>query len=79
MTLAVLLTASQKKLQEVMSLRSLLTDIPHILILPDRNKDTIAKGHVLTPRFLTDVQCNFRDIYNIINKMVENYYHKEFN
>ncbi|MFZ5453849.1 MAG: hypothetical protein ACOZF2_18510 [Thermodesulfobacteriota bacterium] len=75
-TLAVLLTASQEELQGVMSLRSLLTDIPHVLILPDSKRETIAKGHVLAPRFLTDAQCNFMDLYRILNKMLNKYYDK---
>lgn len=77
-TLAVLLTASQEELQGVMSLRSLLTDIPHVLILPDSERETIAKGHVLAPRFLTDAQCNFMDLYRILNKMLNKYYDKGF-
>jgi hypothetical protein len=77
-TLAVLLAASQEELQGVMSLRSLLTDIPHILILPDCNKDTIAKGHILTPRFLTDAHSDFGDIYKVIDKMLKKYSDKKY-
>ncbi|MCJ7779472.1 MAG: hypothetical protein MUQ27_01475, partial [Acidimicrobiia bacterium] len=40
-------------------IRDLLDRIRIILILPDRNKDTINKGHTLFPRFLTYVDGNF--------------------
>lgn len=73
LTLVVLLTTNQEELQEVQTLRPLLNDKPLILILPDRSKDTIAKGHVLAPRFLTDVQSDFREVYEVLSKMLKKY------
>jgi len=75
-TLAVLLTTSKEELQEVLALRSLLNDIPLILILPDRDKDTVAQGHILAPRFLTDLQNSFQEIYEVLSKMLEIYSNK---
>jgi hypothetical protein len=72
-TLAVLLAASQEELQVIMALRPLLNDIHLILILPDRDKDTIAKGHVLAPRFLTDLEHNMQEVYDVLNKMLKKY------
>lgn len=77
LTLAVLLTASHEELQEILGLRPLLNDIPLILILPDRDKDTVAQGHILAPRFLTDIQNNFHEIYDVLNKMFDNYSYKK--
>jgi hypothetical protein len=74
--LAVLLAASQDELHEILTLQPWLNGKPLILILPDRDKDTIAKGHVLAPRFLTDAQGDFREIYEILSKMVEIYLHQ---
>ena len=76
LTLAVLLTTSHEELQEILALRPLLNDIPLILILPDRDKDTVAKGHILAPRFLTDLQNNYHEIYDVLSKMLENYSYK---
>jgi len=76
LTLAVLLTTSHEELQELLTLRPLLNDIPLILILPDSNKDTVAKGHILAPRFLTDLQNKFNEIYAVLNKMLDNYSYK---
>lgn len=72
-TLAVLLTTSHEELHGVLAMRPLLNDIPLILILPDRHKDTVAKGHMLAPRFLTDLQNDFHEIYNVMSKMIDNY------
>jgi hypothetical protein len=69
-TLAVLLTANQTELNEILALRPLFINIPLILILPDRHKDTVAKGHILAPRFLTDLQNNFHEIYDVVSKML---------
>ncbi|MEW6386054.1 MAG: hypothetical protein AB1491_00840 [Thermodesulfobacteriota bacterium] len=73
MVLAVLLTISQEELQEVMTLKPWLQGKPLILILPDRNRDTIAKGHVLAPRYLAGLQDDFQEIYEVLNKMLEIY------
>ena len=48
--IAVLLAASREDLSEILSLRDLLGDIRIMLVLPDRERDTIAKGHTLRPR-----------------------------
>jgi hypothetical protein len=76
--LAVLLTTSQEELHEVLKLRPLLEDIPLILILPDKDKDTIAQGHLLAPRFLTYLQNSFHEIYDVLSKMLEIYSSKGF-
>jgi hypothetical protein len=73
MTLAVILADSREELQRVTTLRPLLIDVLTILILPDSARGTIARGHALRPRYLTDTQCNFRDLYEIIGKMLQKY------
>jgi hypothetical protein len=76
LTLAVILTVNQTELNQVLALKSLFNDILLIVILPDRKKDTVAKGHILAPRFLTDRQNNFREIYDVLSKMLENISYK---
>jgi hypothetical protein len=76
MTLAVILADSREELHRVMALRPLLTDVLIILILPDSDRGTIATGHNLRPRYLTDTQCNFRDLYEIIRKLLRK--HSQF-
>lgn len=54
----ILLAASQKDLSDIFTIRQLLSDLRLILILPDTEEDTIAKGHLLRPRFLYPMPGN---------------------
>jgi hypothetical protein len=69
-TIAVLLAATREDLYDILSIRELLRGINIILILPDRNADTIAKGHRLRPRFLTYKDSNFGEITAVLGKML---------
>ena len=66
--LIVLLISSPEALMDVVLIRDLFADIPVILILPDRKKETIAKGHKLYPRFLSYIDGNFADVALVLNK-----------
>jgi hypothetical protein len=70
--IAVLLAGSQIDLENFLAIRDLLNRIRIILILPDRNKDTIKKGHTLLPRFLTFVDGNFDWVTAVLHKMIMN-------
>ncbi|MBE9582058.1 MAG: hypothetical protein IMF18_10615 [Proteobacteria bacterium] len=70
MTIAVFLAASKEELSELVSIRNLLADLRIILVLADAQGDTIAKGHTLRPRFLTDVDSDFLDIVAVLGKML---------
>ncbi len=69
---AVLLANNKKALLDLLSIRDLLSDIPIILILPDRQYDTVSKGHKLHPRFLSYVDCDFSDVCAVLKKMIAN-------
>ncbi len=69
---AVLLASSRKELQYIVSIRDLFGDIRIILILPDRERDTISQGHKLYPRFLSYVDSNFADVAAVLAKMLKN-------
>ena len=62
---------------EFLLIRDLLADIPVILILPDRKKETIHLGHKLCPRFLSYTDSNFSDVALVLSKMMRNAYAKE--
>ncbi len=68
---AVLLAASHKELQELLAIKELLHDIRIILLLPDNENETIAKGHKLYPRFLSYSDGNFDDVAAILSKMIQ--------
>jgi hypothetical protein len=66
-----LLTAKTKQdLEDLVALRELLADIRVILILPDRDHDTISKAHALYPRFLTYIDRDFDEVKAVLSKML---------
>ena len=69
-TIAVLLAASRNDLADILSIHDLLCDIRIILILPDREDDTVAWGHALQPRFLSYIDRDFTDVAAVLAKMV---------
>jgi hypothetical protein len=69
-TVAVLLAASRKDLADFLSIHYLLFDVRIILILPDREDDTVAWGHALQPRFLSYIDSDFTDVAAVLEKMV---------
>ena len=71
-SVALLLASSKMDLHELVSLRDLLWDIKIILILPDSDPETIAKGHILRPRFLSYCDSNFQDVAAVLIQMIKN-------
>ncbi len=71
-TITVLLAGTQKELSDILSIKDLLHDVRIILILPDRDKDTISKGHTLYPRFLADMDGDFSWVTAVLKKMLSN-------
>ncbi|MCE5249873.1 hypothetical protein LLG96_06595 [bacterium] len=57
------------ELSEIMELQALFRNIRLIVLLPDRQKETITKGHTLHPRFLSFVDNNHSEILAILEKM----------
>ena len=70
--IAVLLAASREDLSDILSLRDLLGNVRIILVLPDRDRDTIAKGHTLRPRFVTHADSNFVEMAAVLRKVLGN-------
>lgn len=70
-TIAALLTGNKEDLLNIVSIRKLLSGMPVILILPDREKDTVAMGHALSPRFLTYTDSNLQEVTAVLGKVLE--------
>lgn len=68
--IVLLLASSQQDLSLIQSIRSLLSDESIIIVLPDREADTIAMGHRLHPRFLTYRDSDFTELAGVLAKMV---------
>jgi len=68
--LALLFTATRRELTSMLSIRDLLSDLRIVLILPDRGKKAVAKGHILRPRFLSYADSDFSDVRAVMAKMI---------
>ena len=69
-TVAILCADRKKDLSEILLIKDLLNSTRVILVLPDREEDTVAKGHSLRPRFLTYADSDFKEIVAVLSKMV---------
>lgn len=72
--IAILLVSSKVELNHLnlISLWNLLSDMKTIVILPDSNPDTVAKGHILRPRFLSYCDGDFQDVAAVLGRMIGN-------
>jgi len=71
-TVVLLHAASHDILDDILLIREQLEGTRIILILPDEEDDTVAKGHLLRPRFISTVNCDFNNILAVLNKMGSN-------
>ena len=76
-SVAVLIVDSKKQFLNIISIRSLLLEIPVILILPTREESTTAMGYTLVPRFLTYADGNLDEVVAVLGKMAEKYNKKK--
>lgn len=70
-SVVVLAPGSRQDLQEILSRRDLLRDLRVIIIIPDREVETIAIAHQLRPRYLTYLNESFGDLAAVLAKMVK--------
>lgn len=71
-TIAILLASSREDLQDILSVRDLLWNTKVILIVPDADPETVAKGHTLRPRFLSDYDNYFLNVADVLGLMKRN-------
>lgn len=64
------LTETDEELLRIVGISRLLSDVRLILILPDRDDNTVAIGHMLHPRFLSYVDADFQDVAAVLVKMM---------
>ena len=72
LTVAVIVANSKEDLLNLLFIRNLLQDIRIILVLPDREKDTIEKGHRLYPRFMSYVDSNLEEVEAVLKNVLMN-------
>jgi hypothetical protein len=66
----ILFADSENRLTELTSLIDLLENKRIILILPDESEATISKAHQFYPRFFTYVNDTYKDLCDVVNKMI---------
>ena len=67
---AIILVSTYQELLELQKFKDMILRIPTILILPDQNRDTITKGFVLRPRFLTYADSDFSEVRDVFRKII---------
>ncbi|MFO7568420.1 MAG: hypothetical protein R6W75_01385 [Smithellaceae bacterium] len=68
--LVILHAGSKKHLEQFLSLQELFIGQKTIVIVPDRQPDTIALGHSLRPRFITYADSDFLEMASVIRNIL---------
>ncbi len=71
-TIVILLVTHQKELSLLLSLCSFFEGFKLILILPDRKSQTMSRGHLLRPRYVSYADNDFSDVGAVLEKMISN-------
>ncbi|MCG6535460.1 MAG: hypothetical protein L7F78_12400, partial [Syntrophales bacterium LBB04] len=71
LSIAVICVSSQKEFSSLLAIKDLFKDMRIILILPDRERATVSKGHGLKARFLSYKDSDFSDVAAVLHHMVE--------
>ncbi len=69
---AVLLAGNTNALWELYSIKECFEDIQTILILPDKEAQTVSIGHKFYPRFLNYTDSDFKVVAAVLKKILEN-------
>ncbi len=69
-SIAILYLTREEDLTDILSIKDLLCDIRIILVLPDREEETVSKGHILRPSFLVYPDSELREVTEVLKKML---------
>jgi hypothetical protein len=69
-TIVVLQAQDRQQLIRMVSLRELFQGVRIILLVPDREEETIVLAHRLRPRFLSTSESDFSDVMSVLQKML---------
>jgi hypothetical protein len=69
-TIVILRARDREELWRFISLHDLLRGFRIILLIPDREEETISLAHRLRPRFLGTSEEDFSDILSVLRKML---------
>ena len=77
MDISILIAANKKQLSDILLIKEELRDIKIILILPDRESNTISGGHELYPRFVSYIDSDFKEVGAVLEKIIKNKHREE--
>lgn len=77
MDISILIAVNKKQLSDLLFIKEEFRDIKIILILPDRESDTISRGHKLYPRFVSYIDSDFKEVGAVLEKMIKNKHSEE--
>ena len=66
----VLLVGEAQALIKLVGIRKQLGDLRLVIIIPDREKETIANAHRLFPRYLSYTDGDFKDVSAVLLNMM---------
>ncbi|QTA83542.1 Uncharacterized protein dnl_59550 [Desulfonema limicola] len=72
-SIIVLMPADRQDFSELLKIRKQLIEFRVLLILPDRDKDTVEKGHTFYPRFISYIDEDFSAVSMVLTKMARIY------
>jgi hypothetical protein len=67
----VLIAGDRKDLLNILAIQKLFGVIKIIIILPDREDESVRIGYKLQPRFLTYVNGDLSEVHAVLRKMLE--------
>jgi len=68
--IVIIQAGDREELLSILSLRDVLQNVRVILLLPDREDETISLAHRLRPRFLANSESGFSDTMSVLRKML---------
>ena len=71
LAIMVLIAGDRKDLLNIIAIQKLFVFIKIIIILPDREDESVKIGYKLQPRFLTYVNGDISEVHGVLRKLLE--------
>jgi DNA-binding NarL/FixJ family response regulator len=68
--IGVLSIGSEAELDRLLTIRELLSDMRLVLVLSDKDPQTVSKAHALAPRFITFTDAGIDPLVSVVEKMM---------
>lgn len=68
--IGVLSIGSEAELDRLLTIRELFSDMRLVLVLADKDPQTVAKAHALAPRFITFSDAGIDPLVSVVEKMM---------